>query len=149
MRDEDDLASQAADQDHLLAGVPLDHDDDDAVAARDAHEGEADAGVTGRRLQDRPPGLQRAALLGRTDEAEGGPVLHAHARIQVLELREDIRLARLLQCAEPDHRGPPDQLDDALHDAHPPLPRARRTRRAPAKTQRSLVGGGGGEVKER
>ena len=85
-----------------------------------------------------PPGLQRAALLGREDEPEGRPVLHAHAGIQVFELRVDVRLARLLQGAEPDHRGPPDQLDDALHDAHAPLPGARRARRAPAKAQRLL-----------
>src|SRR5690606_14597531 len=61
--------------------------EDDAVAAGRADEREPDAGVAGRRLDDRPARLELARALRRVDERDREPVLDARPGVVELELR--------------------------------------------------------------
>ena len=70
-------------------------DDDQRIAVLRAHHGEADAGVAAGRLDDGLPGAERAAALGRLDDAERQAVLDRAHRVEGLELGVELhRLGR-------------------------------------------------------
>ena len=73
-------------------------DEDALVAALLGDQGQADPGVAGGRLDDRAAGLQLAAGLGRVHHADGDPVLHRAAGVEVLDLREHQRRRSRRPC---------------------------------------------------
>src|SRR5204863_3500065 len=88
------------------------HDDLDRIALARADHGERDAGVTGRRLEDRLAGADRALLLGVLDQRAGDAVLDRAGGVVRLELGPDAhpRLGR--QALELHQR----RVADGLHD---------------------------------
>ena len=64
------------------------------VALLRGGEREADAGVAGGRLDDRPARLEQPVALGRLDHREADPVLDRAAGVEVLELGEDAARGR-------------------------------------------------------
>ena len=90
-RDHDLGAVRAQHRDLLLAHL-VGHDEDAAVALACRRDGEADAGVAGGRLDDRPARLQLPLALGLLDHREADPVLDRAAGVEVLELGEDPRV---------------------------------------------------------
>ena len=109
--DHDLRAVRAEHRDLLLAHL-VGHDEDAAVAAERRGHREACAGVARGRLDDRPARPQASVLLRRLDHRHPDPVLHGPARIQELELREELAGDVAPEPVEPDDRGPPDELED-------------------------------------
>jgi hypothetical protein len=108
--------------DHLSA-VRLEHvalvladlvgaDEDALVALGLGDHREADAGVAGRRLDDRAAGLQLARGLRGLDHAYGDAVLHRPTRVHVLDLREHERLGAVEGACEAEQRGVADQVQE-------------------------------------
>ena len=95
----------------LLFRLRLRHHDHGAVAARVAHQGQADAGVAGRALHHRPAGGQRPAPLGIGDQVVPGTVLHRAAGVHELRLAEDGAAGGLRGAPQPDQRRVADCLD--------------------------------------
>ena len=85
-RADHDLGAERAEQGDLLRRDLVGDDEDHLVALDRRRECEADAGVAGRRLDDRPARSELPALLGALDHAERDPILVRSARVQVLEL---------------------------------------------------------------
>src|SRR5262249_58003645 len=81
------------------------------VALDGGGAGEADAGVAGRGLDDRPAGRQLPRALGLLDHAQGDPVLVRPARVQVLELDEEGRTELPADLLEADDRRSADQVE--------------------------------------
>src|SRR5206468_1915212 len=75
-------------------------------------------GVAGRRLDDRPAGGQYAVALSRLDHPERDPVLHAPARIEELELREDLTIKVAADPVETHERRVADEIDERVEDLH-------------------------------
>src|SRR5581483_10714748 len=71
---------------------------------------------------DGPARPQLAAALGLLDHREPDSVLHAAARVQLLELGEDGRLESARHLLEPHERGVPDEIEDAPGELHVPRP---------------------------
>ena len=118
------------------------HDDLQRVALAAADHREADAGVAGRRLEDRLAGLDEALLLGALDERARDAVLDGARRVVGLHLRPDAHARLGAQTLELDER----RVADRLHDvavttpARPVLERQRRhqvTECSPARLPRS------------
>ena len=59
-----------------------------------------------------PPGLSFPSRLGALDHREADAVLHGAAGVQVLELREQLRLHAAADSVEPHDRRVPDELED-------------------------------------
>ena len=93
-RRDDDLGAVRAEHRDLLLAHLVGHDEDAAVAAQRRRHRETDAGVARGRLDDRAAGPKATVLLGGLDHREADAVLHRAARIQVLELREQLGPAR-------------------------------------------------------
>ena len=80
-------------QRHPLAAHALGHGQHQLVALGRADEGQRDAGVAARRLDDRrAAGLDPPLPLGVLDHRHADPVLDAAARVERLELGEQPRL---------------------------------------------------------
>ena len=113
-----DLSTVGA-QDILLVLADLVGADEDAlVAARLGHQGQADAGVAGRRFDDGAAGLELATGLGRVDHLGGDAVLGAATRVQVLDLGQDLARAFGYNRVQLDQRGVAYELTDVPGDAH-------------------------------
>ena len=59
-----------------------------------------------------PPGAQATVLLRRFDHRHPDAVLHGPARIQELELREELARDVAPETVEPNDRGASDELED-------------------------------------
>src|SRR5262249_33129678 len=90
------------------------NDDDGTVAASMADDREADAGVPGCSLDDRPPWLQQSSRLGVLDDAERGAVLHRTAGIHEFGLAEDFAAGQLRKAAQADERCVADVVIDPI-----------------------------------
>ena len=81
-----DLGAVGPQQRDLLRGHLVGHHEDAAVAALGGDDGEADAGVAARRLDDRAARPQQAVALGGEDHLQRRPVLRRAARVRRLHL---------------------------------------------------------------
>ena len=89
-----DLRAVEPQQALALAAHPLRQRQDQVVALGRAHERERDAGVAARGLDDRGlPGLDATFVFGRLDHRDADPVLDRPARVEPLELAEDVGAA--------------------------------------------------------
>ena len=86
-----DLGAVGAQQVDLLLRHLVRHHRDHAVALQARGDREAGAGVARGRLDDRAAGLQPPVLLGRLDQADRDAVLDRAARVEELELGDDLR----------------------------------------------------------
>ena len=111
-RADDDLGAVAAQQRALLLGDLVRHHEDAAVALDGRGDREAHAGVPARRLDDRPARAQLPLALGRLDHADPDAVLHAPARVHVLELGEQRRAELAPDALEAHERRVPDEVED-------------------------------------
>ena len=59
-----------------------------------------------------PPGFELPVALGRLDHRQADPVLHRAARVQVLELREQLGAAGRRDPVEPHDRRRTDEVED-------------------------------------
>src|SRR5205814_10396015 len=107
------------------------HDSGAAVALQGGGEREADAGIAGGGLDDRPAGPEPALPLGSLDHREADAVLHRAARVEILELRHDARAAGRGEPLEPHDRGVSHELEDGGV-----LPRHRREAYATQRRRR-------------
>ena len=87
-----DLGAVRAEQRDLLLAHLVGHHEDAVVAALRGDDGEPDAGVARRGLDDGAARLQQTVALGGVDHGDGGPVLHAAAGVEHLELRDEVAL---------------------------------------------------------
>ena len=110
-RRDHDLGAVGPQHRDLLLAHLVGHDEDAAVAACRRRDREADAGVAGGRLDDRPAGPQLPLALRRLDHRHPDPVLVRAAGIQVLQLREQGRLDVARDPVEPDDRRVADQVE--------------------------------------
>ena len=94
------------------------HGEHEPVTLHGGHEGEADAGVAARGLDDRVSGLQRALLLGRFDHGEGDAILRAPGGVEALELDHDLRRALRDHATETHHGRRPDEVEHRVRDGH-------------------------------
>ena len=90
------------------------HDDDAAVAAGVADEGEADAGVAGGALDDGAAFAQGAALFGVDDDGEARAVFYGAARVHELGFAEDGASGRFRGSAQLDQRRVADRLTQVV-----------------------------------
>src|SRR5919198_3542681 len=93
-------------------------DEDAPVAALLGNDGQPDTGVSAGRLDDRAARLEQTLLLGGLDHPQRDPVLHAAARVEVLDLGQHGRLDVGRDVAQPDQRGVADQVSDGLVVVH-------------------------------
>ena len=103
---------------HLLLALRLGDDDHGAVAAHVADQRQADPGVAGRALDDRPAGPQQALLLGVGDDRQRRPVLDAAARVEELALAQDLAARGVGDLVEAHQRRVADQIDEVLANVH-------------------------------
>ena len=101
---EDELGAVRLEQSAALLRHRGGHREDDLVAARRADEGERDARVAARRLDDRAARLELAGRFGRGDEGDSEAVLDARAGVVELELHEDLGAEPRRQAVEPHER---------------------------------------------
>src|SRR5262249_25807652 len=99
-----DLCTKAAHQDALLLRVAFGHKERDLVAAIDTDESKSHAGVACGGLEYLRSGCDETLLLRTQDHAQRGAVLDAAARVQELQLGEDLRHIGRTQPSEPEHR---------------------------------------------
>jgi hypothetical protein len=86
-----DLRAVEPQQPLALAAHALGQREHQVVALRGAHERQGDPGVAARGLHDRrPPGLDPALRLGRLDHRHADPVLDRPARVEHLQLAEQL-----------------------------------------------------------
>ena len=112
VRTDDHLGAVRAQERDLLLAHLVGHDEDAAVALERRRDREAGAGVAGRRLHDRPAGLELPLPLRRLDHRDPDPVLDRAAGVQVLELDHDRRGPCGDDPLQPDERRVADELED-------------------------------------
>ena len=120
--DLDQLGAEQADRILLFLGLGAWHHDDNAIAQRAAHHGQADPGIAGRAFHDRAARFQRAILFRGAYDAQCGTVLDRSARIEKLCLAEDFTPGLLGRLFEADQGGVADEVDDrgrCRHDFAP------------------------------
>ena len=118
-RAQDDLGAVGPQEGLLLDRLLVGHDEDAAVALERGGDGQAVAGVAGRRLDDGAARLEQALALGRLDHRQADAVLDRAARVEHLELGQEERLALgrtqvAGDPADPDERRVADQVEDRL-----------------------------------
>ena len=113
---DDDLGAVGAQEVDLLLRHLVRHDRDHAVALQARGDREAGAGVAGGRLDDRAAGLQPPVSLGGLDEPHRDAVLDRAARIEVLELGDQLRLDAGADAAEAHQRRVADRVEDRILD---------------------------------
>ncbi len=113
---EDELRSQHRQQRATLDAHRLGHRQDELVSLRSGDEGERDAGVSARRLDDGRVGVDHAPLLGVLDHRHADAVLHAAERIKKFALHRDGRGQVFRDVIQPDERRATDRFDDVVVD---------------------------------
>ncbi len=88
------------------------------VAALLRDQGQADAGVAGGGLDDRPARLQFTRRFGRIDHLHRDAVLGASAGIEVFDLRRYEPRSGFHHRVELDEGGVSDEVDDGIRNAH-------------------------------
>src|SRR5208283_5043736 len=137
VRDRGDEAQiDAAQPQHVLLflALRLGHHNDGAVAARVAHQRQADAGVSRGPFDDDAARTQPALLLGILDDKERRPILDRAAGIEELGFAEDRAPGLLRGAPQLDQWRVADRADKAVADLHTVLrKRARRPRLSAAR----------------
>ena len=98
-RSDDDLGAVGAQQVDLLLAHLVRHHGDHAIALESRGDREARARVAGGRLDDRAAGPQLPLALGRLDHRDRRAVLDRAARVQVLDLGDELRGRGRHRCA--------------------------------------------------
>ena len=138
-----DLRAVEAQQRLALAAHALGQEDHELVALGRAAEGQRDARVARGRLDDRrPPGLDPALGLGRVEHRHADAVLDRAARVEGLELREELHVAALREDPrELHHRRATDVVRNVDRDSrHARASLARRARGPGIGTLRATGG---------
>ena len=125
-RADDHLGAEGPQQLDLLGGDLVGHGEHAAVAPAGGHHRQAHARVAGRRLDDRAAGLQPAVRLRRLDHGDGRAVLHAAARVEVLELGQEMAGQVPTDAVHAHQRGVAEQIDERVGGLHGPAPIADR-----------------------
>ncbi len=115
-RGEDDFRTVGRGEFAPLNGHGVRHREDEVVALDGAHEREADARVAARGLHDRRARLEGARLFGGLDHRERDAVLHAAARVEVLDLGEHARAAVVELVGDFDERRVADLVENGFCD---------------------------------
>ncbi len=108
-RDHDLGAVRAEHRDLLLAHL-VGHHEDAAVTLERGRHRKADTRVARRRLDNSPAGQQLAVALRGLDHRHADAVLHRPARVQVLELGDQLAGNVARQSIETNDRGRADEL---------------------------------------
>ena len=98
-----DLGAEAAHEDAFFFGEAFGDEEHDLVAAVDADQGEADAGVAGGGFKDGGARAEQAAGFGVEDHAQGGAVFDGAAGVEEFKLGEDGGGAGGDEAAELEH----------------------------------------------
>ncbi len=106
-----DLRAHRAQVEDLLLAHLVGQDEDELVALLRRHQRQADAGVAGRRLDERVAGLDVAALLGLLDHRDADAVLDRAAGIREFELEEQAAGAGV-ELRDFEHRRAADHVED-------------------------------------
>ncbi|MNT46401.1 hypothetical protein D3C72_1830390 [compost metagenome] len=102
----------------LLVRLAARHDDDDRVAQGRPDQGQTDAGVARRALDNDAAGLQRAGRPRLADDAERSAVLDRPADIHELGLAEDLAARQLRRALQAHQRRIADQAENIRRDDH-------------------------------
>ena len=86
-----DLGAEGPHDHDFFLRKALRHEQHDAIAAIHSHQGETDTSVSRRRFHDDRTRTQAPFLFGPLNDADGRAILHAAARIQILEFGKNIR----------------------------------------------------------
>ena len=117
-RADDHLGAVRLEQRDLLRRHLVGHHEDAAVAALGGDDGQPDARVAARRLDDRAAGAEQAVALGGQDHLQRRPVLGRAAGVGGLHLHGQHAgdLLDLADPAQPHERGVADQVDHGRGD---------------------------------
>ena len=113
-RRDDDLGAVGLEQQDFLARHLVGQHEDAAIALDGGDQGQADAGVAGRGLDDGAARPQPAALLGLVDHRQADTILDAAAGVHRLDLDADRGRHVGRQPPQPHQRRPADRLQDAV-----------------------------------
>ena len=111
-----DLGAVGAEQRDLLGAHLVGHDEDALVAALRGDDGESDAGVARRRLDDGATRPEEAVALGRVDHRDRGPVLDAATRVRGLDLGHEVARQVPPDPTEAEHRRVAHEVQDRAGD---------------------------------
>ena len=96
--DQHDLGAVLLEQPDLVLADRIAQVEFRAITPRRGDSGEADAGIAAGQVDDQLPRLEQTPFLGVADDAPGCAVLDAAGRVQILDLREQLRLEVLPVC---------------------------------------------------
>ena len=112
-----DTCAVEAQQPLALAAHALRQRQDQVIALSSADERQGDAGVAGRRLDDRrATGLDAALGLGGVDHRHADAVLHRSGRIVRLDLRDQLAVQLGRDARQPHQRRAADQVRQVGRD---------------------------------
>ena len=106
----------------LFLALRVGDDDDRAITQRLGDDGQTDAGIAGRTLDDYATRTKQAATFRVTDDEERGAILHRLAGIEELGLAQNGAAGRLGGAFQPYQRRVADRLDDRWVECHGPSP---------------------------
>jgi len=106
-----DLGAEGLELQHLLGRHLVGHDEGHLIALGARHQGQAQTGVAGRRLDHRAAGLQQPLALGGLDHRQADAVLDRAARVLGFELEEELAGAGV----QPLHRQQRRVADEVEH----------------------------------
>jgi hypothetical protein len=112
--DEPEIGADHAQKVDLFLTLRFRHHDDAAIAARIAHQGQADAGIAGRALDQRAAGLQVTARFGAEDDGLGSAILHRAAGVHEFRLAQDVAAGGRRGTLQADQGRLPDGTEQAL-----------------------------------
>ena len=113
-----ELGAVGAEQHPALAAHRLGHHQRAPVAARGAHQRQRDPGVAAGRLERDRVRPDQVLALGGVDHRDADPVLDAPARVEELELGNDLGATFLGDPPQANERSVPHQLGDVVGDFH-------------------------------
>ena len=121
----DELSALEAQHVILFLALGIRNDDHATQAKRVAHQGKADAGISGGAFDHDPAALEPAIVQRIHDDEQRRPILHRLAGIHEFGLAQN-RAAGRFRCAlELDQRSVADGLDDSIANLHERLDPAR------------------------